>query len=160
MSRHLVKFAVNGKDQAVLVNSNERLLDTLRNRLNLKGAKDGCSSGDCGTCMVIMNGRPVNSCLVLTAQARGSSITTVEGMGSEDSPHPLQEAFIRFNASQCGYCIPAMLICAKNLLDKNPKPSQYEIRRAISGVLCRCTGYYKIFDAIRYATEHRSGGYA
>ncbi len=155
-----MKFNVNGKDHAVVVNSNERLLDTLRNRLDLKGAKDGCSSGDCGTCMVIMNGRLVNSCLILSAQARGSIIKTIEGLGTTDSPHPLQEAFMRFNASQCGYCIPAMILSAKNLLDKNPNPSRFDVRRAVSGVLCRCTGYYKIFDAIEYAAEQMRGGHA
>lgn len=153
MAQHLVKLTVNGEKQAVVVESHERLLDVLRDRLGLKGAKDGCSTGDCGTCVVVMNGRLVNSCLVLGIQARGSVITTVEGIGSEAQPHPLQRRFVDYNATQCGYCIPGMLVAAKHLLDTNAEPTEQDIREAIAGVLCRCTGYYKIFAAIQAAAR-------
>lgn len=151
VTKHLLKFSVNEKDYAVMVDSYDRLIDVLRDRLGLKGTKEGCGTGDCGTCGVIMNGKLVNSCLVLAMQARESSITTIEGIRGEEVLHPLQEAFIQSGASQCGYCIPGMLITAKHLLDTNPRASEEEIKVAISGVLCRCTGYTKIIKAIKDA---------
>lgn len=153
MSKHLLKLSVNGQDYALVVNSYERLLDVLRNRLELKGVKDGCSTGDCGVCTVLLNGRLVNSCLVLAVQARDGRVETVEGMGTGERLHPLQETFVELNATQCGYCIPAMLVTAKHLLDHNPNPSDRDIRLALSGVLCRCTGYLKIFEAVRSAAK-------
>jgi carbon-monoxide dehydrogenase small subunit len=149
MNKHLLKFRVNGKDYAVMVDSHDRLIDVLRDKLGLKGTKEGCGTGDCGTCVVIMNGRLVNSCLLLAMQARGSNITTVEGLSNEEALHPLQQAFIESGASQCGYCIPGMLVTAKHLLDINPKATEEDIKQAISGVLCRCTGYTKIIKAIK-----------
>lgn len=153
MSKHLLKFNVNGKDHAIVVESHERLLDVLRDRLGLKGTKEGCSTGDCGICAVLMDGKLVNSCLVLAIQARNKKIVTIEGIGTAENLHPIQRAFMKWNASQCGYCIPAMILAAKNLLDHNPSPNEEEIRKATSGILCRCTGYVKIFEAIKEASR-------
>ena len=157
MARHLVKFNVNGKDHALVVESTERLLDVLRDRLDLKGVKEGCGTGDCGTCTVIMDGRLVNSCLVLAVQARDKKITTIEGVGTRERLHPVQKALMKYNAAQCGFCTPAMVLAGKNLLDHNKNPPKEEIKVAISGVLCRCTGYYKIIDAIHDAGREISG---
>ena len=151
MSKHLLKFTVNGKDHALVVESHERLLDVLRDRLGLKGTKEGCSTGDCGICAVIMDGRLVNSCLVLAIQARNKKITTIEAIGTAQNLHPLQREFIKFNAAQCGFCIPAMILASKNLLDHNPSPSEEEIKEAIRGILCRCTGYQSIVRAVKAA---------
>jgi aerobic-type carbon monoxide dehydrogenase small subunit (CoxS/CutS family) len=156
MAKHLVKFNVNDKDYVLVVESTERLLDVLRDRLDLKGVKEGCGTGDCGTCTVIMDGRLVNSCLVLAVQARDKKITTIEGVGTRQRLHPVQKALMKYNAAQCGFCTPAMVLAGKNLLDHNKNPSKEEIKEAISGVLCRCTGYYKIIDAIHDATREIS----
>ena len=153
MSKHLLKFNVNGKEHAMMVESHERLLDVLRNRLGLKGTKEGCSTGDCGICAVLMNGRLVNSCLILAIQARNKRITTIEGIGTEEKLHPIQRAFMKWNASQCGFCIPAMILAAKDLVDRNPEPTEDEIRKATSGILCRCTGYVKIVEAVKTAAQ-------
>jgi carbon-monoxide dehydrogenase small subunit len=158
MAKHLVKLNVNGKDHALLVESTDRLLDVLRDRLDLKGVKESCGTGDCGACTVIMDGRLVNSCLVLAVQARDKRIITIEGIGTRDRPHPVQKNIMKHNAAQCGFCIPAMALAGKNLLDHNPAPSRDEIKEAISGVLCRCTGYYKLIQAIEdTAKEVREG---
>lgn len=153
LAKHLLKFNVNGKDHGLLVESHERLLDVLRDRLGLKGTKEGCSTGDCGICAVLINGKLVNSCLIFAIQARNKKILTVEALGTADNLHPLQRAFMKWNASQCGFCIPAMLLAAKNLLDQNPTPTDNEIREATSGILCRCTGYLKIFEAVKTAAS-------
>ncbi|MGP8069705.1 MAG: (2Fe-2S)-binding protein [Candidatus Bathyarchaeia archaeon] len=157
MSNHLLKFSVNGKDYAVVVQSHERLLDVLRDKLGLKGTKEGCSTGDCGICAVLMDGKLVNSCLVLAIQARNKKIVTIEGIGSAEKLHPIQRAFMKWNASQCGYCIPAMILATKELLDKNPDPTTEEIKIATSGVICRCTGYLKIFEAVKTAASEMRG---
>jgi len=151
LSKHLLKFNVNGKDHALVVQSHERLLDVLRDRLGLKGTKEGCSTGDCGICGVLMDGRLVNSCLIFAIQARNKKIVTIEGIGTPEKLHPIQRAFVKWNASQCGYCIPAMILAAKDLLDRIPEPTTDEIRRATSGIICRCTGYLKIFEAVKTA---------
>jgi len=151
LSKHLLKFNVNGKDHALVVESHERLLDVLRDRLGLKGTKEGCSTGDCGICAVIMDGRLVNSCLVLAIQARNKKITTIEAIGTAENLHPLQREFIKFNAAQCGFCTPAMILASKNLLDHNPSPTDEEIKEAIRGTLCRCTGYQSIVKAVKAA---------
>jgi len=151
-----VKFNVNGKDHALVVESTERLLDVMRDRLDLKGVKEGCGTGDCGTCTVIMDGQLVNSCLVLAVQARDKKIITIEGVGTREKLHPVQKALMEYGAAQCGFCTPAMVLAGKNLLDHNPAPSRAEIKEAISGVLCRCTGYYKIINAINDAAKEIS----
>jgi len=151
LSKHLLKFTVNGKQRGLVVQSHERLLDVLRDRLGLKGTKEGCSTGDCGICAVLMNGKLVNSCLIFAIQARNKEILTIEGIGTEEKLHPIQRAFMKWNASQCGYCIPAMILASKELLDRKPNPTTEEIRRATSGIICRCTGYLKIFEAVKTA---------
>lgn len=151
MSKHLLKFTVNGKDHALVVESHERLLDVLRDRLGLKGTKEGCSTGDCGICTVIMDGKLVNSCLILAIQARNKKIMTIEAIGTAENLHPLQREFIKFNATQCGFCTPAMILASKNLLDHNPSPTDEEIKEAICGILCRCTGYQSIVKAVKSA---------
>ena len=151
MSKHLLKFTVNGKEHALVVESQERLLDVLRDRLGLKGTKEGCGTGDCGICAVLMDGKIVNSCLIFAIQARNKKITTIETIGTAEKLHPLQRAFIHWNACQCGFCIPAMILASKNLLDHNTSPSDEEIREAIRGILCRCTGYHSIIKAIKTA---------
>jgi len=128
-------------------------LDVLRDRLGLKGTKEGCSTGDCGICGVLMDGKLVNSCLIFAIQTRNKKIVTIEGIGTAEKLHPLQRTFTEWNASQCGFCIPAMILASKNLLDKNPNPSEDQIRRATSGILCRCTGYLKIFEAVKAAAH-------
>jgi carbon-monoxide dehydrogenase small subunit len=157
LSKHLLKFNVNGKDQALVVESHERLIDVLRDRLNLKGTKEGCSTGDCATCVVIKDGVTVNSCIVFAIQARGSRITTIEGIGTPDKLHPLQRTFIDYGATQCGFCIPGMIVAGKELLDRIPDPSEPQIREVIAGNLCRCTGYTKIVEAIQMAAREIRG---
>ncbi|MCB8814926.1 (2Fe-2S)-binding protein [Desulfosporosinus shakirovi] len=148
-----IKLVVNDKPYTLEVEPSERLIDALRNRLGLLGTKEGCGEGECGACTVIMDGKTVNSCLVLAAQANGSVITSIEGVGNRRSPHPVQKAFVEVGAVQCGFCTPGMVLSAKNLLDKNSKPSNEEIGIAMSGNLCRCTGYDKILRAVKIAAE-------
>lgn len=146
-----VTLTVNGQEYDLKAAANERLLDTLREQLRLTGTKEGCGVGECGACSVILNGSLVNSCLVLTAQCDGARVETVEGLKTAGKLHPLQQAFIDHHAVQCGFCTPGMLMAAKALLDKNPNPSEAEIRQGLSGVLCRCTGYQQIIDAVKAA---------
>ncbi|OPX38923.1 MAG: (2Fe-2S)-binding protein [Desulfobacteraceae bacterium 4484_190.3] len=145
-----IKITVNGQEYDLSVEPNLTLLDLLRERLGLTGTKKGCDEGDCGACTVLLNGKAVSSCLVLAVEANGKDVLTIEGVELEggDSLHPLQKAFVENGAIQCGFCTPGMILSAKALLDKNPHPSQTQIRRAISGNLCRCTGYQKIVEAI------------
>ncbi len=153
MEKLNLKFKVNGKEVELTVSANKTLLDILREDLNLTGTKRGCDTGECGACTVIMNGRTVNSCLVLAGEVQGAEIITVEGLGGEEALHPLQEAFLEEDAVQCGFCTPGMLMSAKYLLDRNPNPTEEEIKEAISGNLCRCTGYIPIIRAIKRAAE-------
>ncbi|WP_407306983.1 (2Fe-2S)-binding protein [Desulfosporosinus sp. SB140] len=151
-----IEMTVNGELQKVGINPKDRLLDVLRDTLRLTGAKEGCSGeGECGACTVIMDGQAVNSCLVLAFQARGRHIITIEGLEEKGELDRLQQAFIDQGAVQCGYCTPGMIMSAKALLMNNPYPSEAEIRTAIAGNLCRCTGYIKIINAIRQAAEEK-----
>ena len=140
---------VNDREYEVAVEPNQTLVDLLRHQLGLTGTKKGCGLGDCGSCTVIMDGKPVNSCLVLALQANGRRITTIEGLETEEGLHPVQKAFVDKGAIQCGFCTSGMILSAKSLLDNNAAPTDSEIRGAISGNLCRCTGYQKIVDAVK-----------
>lgn len=140
---------VNGVPVQVLVDPTWTLLRVIREELRLTGTKKGCGQGDCGVCTVIMNGKAVNACLVLALQVEGKEIETIEGLGTPEKLHPLQTSFIKNGAVQCGFCTPGVLMSAAALLRKNPHPSEDEIKRGISGNLCRCTGYVKIIKAIR-----------
>ena len=144
----LVKIKVNGELRSADVPPETTLLKMLRESLDLTGTKLGCDVGDCGTCTVIVDGVSVNSCLMLAGRANGSEITTIEGLADSNTLHPLQEKFEEHGALQCGFCGPGMLKSAKDLLDKNPDPSIHEVRDALSGNLCRCTGYTKIIEAV------------
>ena len=148
-----IQFEVNGKAQEVIVEPWKTLLDVLREDLGLIGAKRGCDDGNCGACTVIVDGQAIKSCLMLAPQARGKKILTIEGLGSEDHLHPLQQAFIDHFAVQCGYCTPGMILSAKALLDENPRATEEDIRENLHGNICRCTGYVKIIDAIEAARD-------
>ena len=148
MPRHVLSCTVNDEAVEVLVRPYETLLDALREDLGLTGPKEGCGTGDCGACTVHLDGQPVASCLMLAAQARGRSVRTIEGLGRRDALDPLQDAFVRHGAAQCGFCIPGVLMAAAALLVENPRPTDEEIRYAIAGNLCRCTGYTKMVAAI------------
>ncbi len=151
--KKVIKLTINEKAYELAVEPNQTLVDLIRTQTGLTGTKKGCEVGDCGSCTVIMDGKPVNSCLVLAVQANGSEITTVEGLETERGLHPLQKSFVEKQGAQCGFCTPGMLLSAKSLLDRNPDPSETEIRRAISGNLCRCTGYAKIVTSIQAAAK-------
>lgn len=153
MDKVTIRFTLNGEDQELEVSSRITLLDLLREELNLTGTKRGCEIGECGACTVILNGEPVNSCLVLAPQVDGSEIWTIEGLSRLDEIHPIQKAFVEAGAVHCGFCTPGMVMSAKALLDKNPEPTEQDIKLAISGNLCRCTGYKQIIDAIKLASE-------
>jgi aerobic-type carbon monoxide dehydrogenase small subunit (CoxS/CutS family) len=153
MSEVEVGFVLNGKSVRALVKPNLTLLDLLRDYFKLTGTKRGCDRGDCGACTVLLDEKPVNSCLILAPKVNGRAVTTIEGLGGPSSLDPLQESFVDFNAVQCGFCSPSMLLVAKALLNENPHPSREQVKRAISGNLCRCTGYKQIIDAIMAASE-------
>ncbi|MEQ1523665.1 MAG: (2Fe-2S)-binding protein [Aestuariivirga sp.] len=157
MSGVLVSTTINGDAVEFVCNADEPLLDVLRNRLGMTGAKEGCGTGDCGACSVTVNGRLVCSCLVLGAEVGGAKIETIEGMAKGDQLHPLQKNFIAHAALQCGICTPGFLIAAKALLDKNPNPSEEEIRFGLAGNLCRCTGYDKIVRAVQATAKEMRG---
>lgn len=146
-----IKLKVNGKDHMVEVNGQMRLIDLLRDELDLIGTKEGCGEGECGACTVIMDGKTVNSCLVMAIQAKDSTITTIEGIEKEGEIHPVQRAYMEEGSVQCGFCIPGMIMSTKSLLDRNLNPSRQEIREEISGNLCRCTGYNKAINAAEKA---------
>jgi aerobic carbon-monoxide dehydrogenase small subunit len=148
-----VEFTLNGKKIAVDVSVDETLLDVLRDKKNMTGTKKGCGKGECGACTVIMNGNAVNACLVPAVKATESIVETIEGVGDEKNMHPLQESFMDLGAIQCGFCTPGMIMSAKALLDKNAKPTKLEIREAMGGNICRCTGYVKIEEAIKAAAD-------
>lgn len=157
MKKTHVETTINGDAADFLCHADESLLDVLRDRLGLTGAKEGCGTGDCGACSVTLNGRLVCSCLVLGVEAEGAQIETIEGMAAGETLHPLQRVFIEEAALQCGICTPGILIAAKNLLEKNPDPSDTEIRYWLAGNLCRCTGYDKIIKAVQTAAAEMRG---
>ncbi|MFC2088781.1 (2Fe-2S)-binding protein [Calditrichota bacterium] len=145
----LVQFKLNGKNVELVTQPNRRLLDVLREDLGLTGTKEGCAIGECGACTVIMNGDAINSCLILIGQVEGAEILTIEGLSQNGKLHPLQQKFLETGAVQCGYCTPGMLLSAYALLQKNPTPTEEEIKEAIAGNLCRCTGYKQIIETVK-----------
>ena len=150
-----IQLTINHRIHTLEVEPHWTLLDMLRNELGLLGTKRGCDKGDCGTCTVLVNGKPVNACLYLAVRTHSKEILTVEGLETEEGLHPLQKAFLEKGAVQCGFCTPGMLMAAVSLLDNNPNPTEEEVRCAISGNLCRCTGYHYIVEAVLSAAERR-----
>ena len=153
----VIQATINGQDTQFLASDRDSLLEALRNRLGLTGAKEGCNDGNCGACSVILDGRLVNSCLVMAAEIEGAQLTTVEGMAGDDGLHPLQQAFLEEAALQCAICTPGFLVAAKALLDHTPDPSEHEMRYWLAGNLCRCTGYDKIIRAVQRAAATING---
>lgn len=148
-AKRIVKLAVNNELFEVAINLNRTLLEVLREELSLTGTKESCGQGACGSCTVLLDGLPVRSCLLLAVEAEGREITTIEGLSQGEKLHPVQEAFIEHHAIQCGFCSPGMILTATALLEDNPKPTEDEIRHALSGNICRCTGYAKIIGAVK-----------
>jgi carbon-monoxide dehydrogenase small subunit len=148
MEKHLVTLKVNGESYSIEVESRETLLHVLRERLDLTGTKEGCSHGECGACIVLINGKPMNACLIPAVSVQGQDILTIEGVSNREALHPLQKSFIDHGAIQCGFCTPGMILTAIAFLNEVPHPSEEEIRRALLGNFCRCTGYTKIIEAI------------
>lgn len=153
-----IRFKLNGEPIEVDIRPDMRVLDFLRDEMGLTGVKEGCGEGECGACTIIVDGRNVHSCLMLTAELDGTDVWTIEGLSKDGKAHPLQEAFIEAGGVQCGFCTPGMIMSAKVLLDKNPKPTKEEIKEALEGNLCRCTGYYKIIKAVELASEKLEKG--
>jgi carbon-monoxide dehydrogenase small subunit len=153
--KHPIRLKVNGDVYELSVDSNEILIDVLRNRLDLTGTKEGCGAGDCGACTVMIDGRSVNSCLMLAVEAEGRDILTIEGVAKDGKLDPVQKAFIDEGAIQCGFCTPGMVLSTKALLEENPYPTEEDIRKSIAGNICRCTGYQKIVRAIQEVSRKR-----
>ena len=153
LTKRLLRLRVNGEIKEVATETNKTLLEVLREDLGLTGTKHGCELGECGTCTVLMSNEPVLSCLVLGVESEDADIVTVEGLMRDGRPHPLQRAFADLGATQCGYCIPGILLTSRALLDKNPHPTRGQIREALAGNLCRCTGYSKILDAVELVVK-------
>ncbi|MBI5441377.1 MAG: (2Fe-2S)-binding protein [Deltaproteobacteria bacterium] len=153
-----LEFTLNGEPVRLAIDSARTLLEVLRTTLGLTGTKEGCGRGQCGACTVLLNGKAVPSCLVLAADAQGAEVLTIEGLAAGDSLHPLQSAFVERGAIQCGYCTSGMILAGKALLDRNPSPTDPEIREAVAGNLCRCTGYAKIVEAIGAAARSLHAG--
>lgn len=153
-----IELKVNGELFRVRVETCRTLLEVLREHLGLTGTKEGCNKGDCGFCTVLIDGKAVLSCLTLAIEAQGKDILTIEGLSNGDKLHPIQQAFVDHGAIQCGFCTPGMIMSAKALLDRNPNPTEDEIREGISGNICRCTGYLKIVEAIQAVAEKSGGG--
>ena len=154
--KQILHLRVNGQEHEVYVAVNKTLLEVLREDLNLTGTKHGCELGECGACTVLVDGEPVLSCLALPIELQGREITTIEGLADGVTPHPLQTAFAELGAAQCGYCTPGVLMSSKALLDQNPHPSRDEIKHALAGNLCRCTGYNKIYEAVELASTQEN----
>jgi carbon-monoxide dehydrogenase small subunit len=157
-TKQFITLRINGEERDVAVLPNRTLLEVLREDLLLTGTKEACDDGVCGTCTVLVDGKPMRSCLLLAIQVQGRQIVTIEGLAEGEELHPIQQAFIAHGAIQCGFCTPGMILTAKALLEETPEPSDYEIRRAISGNFCRCTGYNKIVEAIASAAMQMKGG--
>jgi aerobic carbon-monoxide dehydrogenase small subunit len=153
MDYHRITLKVNGSDEQVNVPSNMTLLQMLREKLGLTGTKNGCAAGECGACTVLMNGEPVNSCMVLAVECNAARIITVEGLAHDGRLDPIQETMIAEGGVQCGFCTPGVLMSARALLDRNPEPTEFEIRDALVGNLCRCTGYIRIVEAVKQAAQ-------
>jgi aerobic carbon-monoxide dehydrogenase small subunit len=151
----MIKFILNGANVEVDVPPHWTLLRVLREKLGLTGTKEGCGIGECGACTVLVDGEPIHSCLILAPKVEGREIQTIEGLGTRDFLHPLQESFIEHGAVQCGFCTPGMLMSSKALLERNPHPTKEEVKEAISGNLCRCTGYHQIIEAIEAVSKAR-----
>ena len=158
MSKIVINTTINDEGREFLADERDSLLDALRERVGLMGSKEGCNNGNCGACSVILDGRLVNSCLVMAAEVEGAEVTTVEGLASTEALHPLQETFLEDAALQCGICTPGFLVASKALLDQNTNPSEEEIRWWLAGNLCRCTGYDKIIRAVQDAAERINAG--
>lgn len=153
MAYHNISLTVNGETEIKTVPSHMTLLQLLRNELVLTGTKNGCSAGECGACTVMLNGQPVNSCMVLAAECDGASVTTVEGLAQDGKLDPVQDALMEAGGVQCGFCTPGVLISSRALLDRNPHPTETEIREALVGNLCRCTGYVRIVEGVKQAAR-------
>lgn len=151
--KQLMKFSISGMAYEEEIDHRRTLLEVLRENLGLLGTHKGCDEGQCGACTVLIDGKEVNSCLVLAASVQGKEITTIEGLAQGEQLHPVQQAFVEYGAIQCGFCTPGMIMVAKGFLDKNPQPTEEEAKRAIAGNLCRCTGYFQIIDAVLKAAE-------
>jgi carbon-monoxide dehydrogenase small subunit len=152
-----ITLIVNGSEYALQVKPSATLLDIIREDLGLIGAKEGCGEGECGACTVIVDGKSVNSCIMLAVEADGKEITTIEGLAKGGKLHPIQQAFVDIGGLQCGFCTPGMILSTKALLDKNPNPTDAEIRKGLEGNFCRCTGYTKIIESVRAAVESMKG---
>ena len=152
-----ISFTVNGEAKSIQVPPMKRLLDVLREDLDLTGTKEGCGEGECGSCSVLMNGDLVNSCLVPVLQACGAVICTIEGMSQGDRRHPIQQCFLKFGGAQCGICTPGMILATEHLLRKYPQPTMEQIREGLAGNLCRCTGYMRIFEAVQHTAQQQAG---
>lgn len=157
--KQVLKLRVNGQEHEVYVPVHKTLLEVLREDMNLTGTKHGCELGECGACTVLVDGEPILACLALPVELQGREITTVEGMAQGPELHPLQRAFAELGAAQCGYCTPGVMLAAQALLDHNPMPTRGEIREALAGNLCRCTGYSKIIDAVELAAERQGSAF-
>jgi carbon-monoxide dehydrogenase small subunit len=158
MEKRVIQLTVNGEEYETVVAPNQTLVEVLRDNLSLTGTKEGCGEGACGTCTVLLDGKPVRSCLILAVEVQGREITTIEGLAPMGELHPVQKAFVEYGAIQCGFCAPGMILTTKALLDENPSPTEQEARQAISGNVCRCTGYTKIVEATLKAAEMIQGG--
>jgi carbon-monoxide dehydrogenase small subunit len=156
MTLHKINITINGDLEEVIVPSNMTLMRMLRETLSLTGTKNGCSAGECGACTVLLNGEPVNSCMVLAAECAGATVLTIEGLAQEKQLAPVQEAMIQEGAVQCGFCTPGILISTVALLDRNPNPDEFEIREALVGNLCRCTGYVRIIESVKEAAKKQA----
>ena len=157
-SKKILELKVNGEDHEILIPPHLTLLEVLREHLELMGTKEGCGEGVCGSCTVLMDGRPVRSCLTLALEASGHEITTIEGLAEPEKLHPIQDSFIKHGAVQCGFCTPGMVLSAKALLDENPAPNETQVRDALAANVCRCTGYAKIVEAVLAVSEEGENG--